>query len=296
MIRVRVPATTANLGPGFDCLGAALGFYNYIEMEFSQHPKITVVGEGRDEIVKDESNLVYKAASKILREAGINRALNIKLENHIPLARGLGSSAACIVGGMMAANRLCGDLFPLEKIMGLAAKMEGHPDNVVPALVGGFSCSIWNEDRVIYKSFPIPSKMKFVVAIPHFHLETKKAREVLPKTIPFSDAVFNISRTAMMVACFCSGDFSSLDIASRDKMHQHYRAPLIPGMKEILEILPHKGALGCFLSGAGPSVIGITFGDKAALVGESMIKAFERNNVKADYKIISPDNVGVMFL
>lgn len=296
MVRVRVPATTANFGPGFDCLGAALGLYNFIEMEFWHKPEIEVTGEGRDEIKRDKTNLVYRAAEKVLSEAGLNRPLRIKLENNIPLARGLGSSAACIAGGMVAANELMHRHFSIDKIIDIATGMEGHPDNVVPALVGGFSVCLLHDGKVIYRSFPIPGDLRFIAAIPHFQLETVKARKVLPQEVPLSDAVFNLSRAALMVAAFCSGDFKDFAVFCQDKLHQPYRSTLIPGLEKIIKTVSQQGALGCFLSGAGPTVICISYEDKADILGEIMAKAFSDEGIEAEYKILIPDDKGTCLL
>ncbi|AYO30386.1 homoserine kinase [Biomaibacter acetigenes] len=296
MVRVRVPATTANFGPGFDCIGAALGLYNYIEMEFWPRPVVEVIGEGQGELIRDESNLVYRAATRVLSEAGVNKALRIKLENNIPLARGLGSSAACIAGGMMAANRLLGGPVPFDRIINLATEMEGHPDNVVPALIGGFSISILHEGKVIYRSFPMPDNLRFVAAIPRFHLETVKARKVLPREVPLSDAVFNLSRSALMVAAFCRGDFTDIEVFCQDKLHQPYRSQLIPGMEKVIKMATQKGALGCFLSGAGPAVICLAYEKQAPILGESMVEIFLDEGIESEYKILTPDGEGTIFL
>jgi len=296
MVRVRVPATTANFGPGFDCLGAAIGLYNYIDMEFWHKPEIEVIGEGQDEIIRDETNLVYRAAMRVLDEAGLNKPLRIKLENDIPLARGLGSSAACIAGGMMAANELADGFFSIGKIVDLATGMEGHPDNVVPALTGGFSVCLLHEGKVIYRSFPMPDNLRFVTAIPHFKLETVKARKVLPQEVPLSDAVFNLSRAALMVAAFSRGDFNDLGVFCQDKLHQPYRSRLIPGMEEIIDTAPQKGALGCFLSGAGPAIICLAHEEQAPVLGKSMVKAFSDEGIESVCRILAPDGEGVKIL
>ena len=155
MVRVKVPATTANFGSGFDCLGAALGLYNYIEMDFAKTDEIEVMGEGEKTVEKNKTNLVYKAASRVFDEVGISKPIKISLENNIPIARGLGSSAACIAGGLVAANQILGEPLPFSRIVELATQMEGHPDNVVPALFGGFTISMVYEGKEIYKRFNI---------------------------------------------------------------------------------------------------------------------------------------------
>jgi homoserine kinase len=296
MVRVKVPATTANFGPGFDCLGASLGLYNYIDMEFSDEPKVYVKGEGVEEIPLDETNLVYQAAAKVLKRADVNKDLKIVLENHIPLARGLGSSAACIVGGLMAANNLIGDIFENSELLKIATEMEGHPDNVVPAAFGGFCLSMIYENKIIYKTFPMPFWLKFVVCIPDFELKTEDARKILPEEINFKDAVFNISRTAMLVAAMAQGDLSNMDIFCQDRLHQPFRSQLIPGMEKILTTVREKGAFAGFLSGSGPTVVCLTLRERADALGEHMVDIFSRAGIKSCYKVLSSDSEGVKFL
>lgn len=296
MVRVKIPATTANFGPGFDCLGASLGLYNYIDMEFSDAPKVYVKGEGVEEIPLDKTNLVYQAAAKVLKRANVNKDLKIVLENHIPLARGLGSSAACIVGGLMAANHLIGDIFENSELLKIATEMEGHPDNVVPAAFGGFCLSMIYENKIIYKTFPMPFWLKFVVCIPDFELKTEDARKILPEEINFKDAVFNISRTAMLVAAMAQGDLSNMDIFCQDRLHQPFRSQLIPGMEKILATVREKGAFAGFLSGSGPTVVCLTLRERADTLGEHMVDIFSRAGIKSCYKVLSSDSEGVKFL
>ncbi len=295
MCRVKVPATTANIGPGFDCLGVALNLYNYIDMDFSTRPNVEVFGEGRNHIAKDETNLVYRAARRVLEVVGDNRPLSITLDNNIPIARGLGSSAACIAGGMMAANRLIGDFIPLKKLMQMVVEMEGHPDNVVPAIIGGFCVSIVSNNRIIYRKIKSAKNLKFVVGIPDFHLKTEAARSALPRTVSLKDAVFNICRTAMLVASFCTEDMTEIDDCFKDRLHQPYRSPLVPGMEEIISCAHNKGAIGCFLSGAGPSVVAITDEQNAEELGGYICRVFDKNGVSAIYKVLSSCDEGVEY-
>lgn len=296
MVRVQIPATTANFGPGFDCIGAALGLYNYIEMGFAEKAEIIVQGEGEGNIAPDETNLVYTAAEKVLQLAKMKKPLKIVLENNIPLSRGLGSSAACIAGGIVAANRLVGDILSLDEMIRLATKMEGHPDNVVPALVGGFCLSTIHENRVIYKRLSIPPWLKFVVCVPDFHVKTQEARQVLPKTISFEDAVFNISRCAMLVASIALGEISDMNLFFEDRLHQPYRSHLIPGLDTILKTAKEKGAFASFLSGAGPSIVCLTLLERSKAVGQYMVDVLNDSGVKADYKVLSPSLEGAKIL
>jgi len=296
MVKVQVPATTANFGPGFDCLGASLGMYNFIDMEFADRPEVYVKGEGIEEIPLDEINLVYQAACKVLKRANINRALKIVLENHIPLARGLGSSAACIAGGLMAANQLAGDVLESSELVQIGTEMEGHPDNIVPAMFGGFCLSMVHENKIIYKTFPVPFWLRFVVCIPDFELKTEDARKVLPKTVIFEDAVYNTSHTAMLVAAMAQGDLSHMNVFCQDKLHQPYRSHLIPGMDKILQTVNEKGAFAGFLSGSGPTIICLTLKERAEGLGQHMVDIFAREGIKSHYKVLSSDSKGVRFL
>jgi len=296
MVRVQVPATTANFGPGFDCLGASLGLYNYIEMGFSDKPEVYVKGEGAGEIPEDETNLVYQAACQVLKRANIDRPLKIVLENNIPMARGLGSSAACIAGGLMAANHLVGEVLDNSELVQIGTEMEGHPDNVVPAMFGGFCLSMVHENKVIYKTFPVPYWLRFVVCIPDFKLKTEDARKVLPKTVKFEDAVFNTSHTAMLVAAMAQGDLTNMNVFCQDRLHQPYRSNLIPGMEKVLQVVTEKGAFAGFLSGSGPAVICLTLKERAEALGQHMVDIFAQEGIKSHYMVLSSDSKGVRFL
>ena len=291
-----VPATTANFGPGFDCMGAALSLYNLIEMDFSSSCYVEVKGEGVRQLPLDDSNLVYKAAKRVLAETGIDRPLSIKCENHIPLSRGLGSSAACIAGGMMAANRLVEDKLPMETIMKLAIEMEGHPDNVIPALVGGFTISMMSNKGIIYKRYVLSEGIKFVVGIPHFQLRTQDARKVLPKKVDIKDAVFNIGSASLLATALATGDLKDIGFFFQDRLHQPYRSKLVPGLEDILKGAYSKGAYGCFLSGAGPSVICLSNQENADELGIFMLEAFKKHGILAEYQILAPCKDGVRFI
>lgn len=296
MVKVKVPATTANFGPGFDCMGAALSLHNYVEMDFSPTIQISVSGEGKDEIDKGEGNLIYKAAQRVLTELEIRQSLRIHQENHIPLARGLGSSAACVAAGMMAAHRLTGEKLSIKRIVELATQMEGHPDNVVPALLGGFCICLSHGEEVLYRRFPLFEDLKFVVGIPEFHLNTQDARKILPKTVDFNDAVFNVGCAAFLAAAVVTGDPRDLGIITQDRLHQPYRSSLVPGLDKILQTATQKGALATFLSGAGPSVLCIAHPKDADTVGKHMVKVFEDCGIISTYKVLSPCSQGVEFM
>lgn len=293
MVKVKVPATIANLGPGFDTVGVAVSLFNIIEMDFSEEIKIEVINEGEGFLPKNELNLVYQSAKKVMERFGLEKKLHIKLTNNIPLARGLGSSAAAIIGGIVAANELLGSPLSMDEIIKMATNIEGHPDNVVPAYLGGFTVSLFDGENVFYKKFDLPEKeLCFVVAVPQFHLKTSDARKVLPEKISLKDAVYNMSRTALFVACVAQKDFSFLDVLCKDKLHQPYRSSLIPGMEEILNKGMENGLLNVFLSGAGPSIAGICHEKNSVKAGEFMVSTFNNFGIKANYLILNPCNKG----
>ncbi|WP_418790133.1 homoserine kinase [Phosphitispora sp. TUW77] len=297
MIRVQIPATTANMGPGFDTLGMALKLFNFIEMEeTSAGLQIDVEGDGAEKIPRDSGNIVYVAAVRIFKLTGYEpKGLRIKIINNIPVSRGLGSSASAIVGGLVAANILTGNRLGEKELINLAAEIEGHPDNVVPALVGGIVVSAQADGEVKYSKIEPPAKLKCVVAIPDFILSTKLAREVLPQSVSLTDAVYNISRTALLVAALMKQDFSLLGMAMDDRIHQPYRANLVPGMKRVFAAAKLAGARGITLSGAGPTLI--AFCDHNIDVIASVMKdAFLQSGIKAKVMELEPNPVGAVAL
>ncbi|MBP2633906.1 MAG: Homoserine kinase [Firmicutes bacterium] len=294
-VRVRVPGTTANCGPGFDSIGIACDIYNELEVTLLKKDTITIeiVGEGKNSIPCDKRNVVWKSMQLLLKKAGQDyQGAHIKMLNNIPLARGLGSSAAAIVSGLMAANIAIGNVFDKQAILQMATEIEGHPDNVAPAIFGGITLSIMKEKQAETLSFMPGADLKLVVAIPSFNLSTKAARKVLPVNIPMKDAVFNISRTALLVGALCKGDLSHLQSALDDKIHQPYREQLIPGMQDVFQGAIKNGALGAVLSGAGPCLIAFTT-DHVSEIGEAMVAAFKKHNISSKYLELKIDQQGV---
>ncbi|MCL2379146.1 MAG: homoserine kinase, partial [Defluviitaleaceae bacterium] len=212
MINLKVPATTANLGPGFDTLGMALPMYNYISMaETDNGLVIEAQGDGALDVPKDATNLVYRAADVVFQAVNYwPSGLKIRSYNNIPMARGLGSSASVIVGGMVAANHISGGKLSNEQILHMATRMEGHPDNVAPALLGGIVVSAQFDDATVYRKIPPPANMTTVVAIPDYELTTKKARDALPTKVPLGDAVYNVSRASLLMWAFINSDMELL--------------------------------------------------------------------------------------
>lgn len=293
LVRVKIPATTANLGPGFDCMGIALNLYNYVEIEeIKKGLIIQVKGDGEKSLETNEKNLVFTAANKIFRINNYNyTGLHICLYNNIPIARGLGSSAASIVGGMMAANNISNNILDFDTLMKLAVEMEGHPDNIVPAMTGGFAASVNNNDTIQYIKSEVPEKLRFIVCVPDFNLKTSDARKVLPEEIPLEDAIFNISRAVVLSSAIMKGDTNFFNLFGEDKLHQPYRSKLVPGIKQVMESAKKAGALGAFLSGAGPSIIAITKND-TEIIAQQMMKTFMEHGITSQIIISEASKTG----
>lgn len=253
MVEVRVPATSANIGPGFDCLGVAVNMYNKF---FVEEIEEGLIFEGCADKFKNEDNLIYVAMKKCFDKIGYKpTGLRIKIESDIPVSRGLGSSAACVVGGIVSANELAGGVLNKKELLDLAVEVEGHPDNVNPALFGGMTASISDNREVIYSKVKVSEGIKFCALIPDFTLSTEKARAVLPKSIDYKDGIFNVGRTALMISALNNGDFHLIKYACKDKLHQDYRAKLIDNFYSIKEECEKLNSLGVFLSGAGPTIM-----------------------------------------
>lgn len=259
MRTITIPATSANLGPGFDCLGLALSCYNTISFEFiEQGLVIDLPPQDVGIIPADKRNLIYRVFNHTLQKMGVAiPGLHISQGNEIPSMRGLGSSAACVVGGVLMADAYTGYKLSKHEQIELCAQEEGHPDNILPALLGGITAGGLDDGVVRYVRLRPPENMRLVVFVPPFTLSTKKARAVLPKTVSMQDAVFNLSHAALFVGALASGDLSLLPFAMQDRLHQPYRKPLVPGYEEIERIALEHGALCAYLSGAGPTIIAI---------------------------------------
>ncbi len=298
-VRVRVPASTANLGPGFDALGMALGLYNEVEVELAGGTlSLEILGEGAERLqALGERNLVARSVTETLERLGVPTAgVRIRMENRIPLSRGLGSSSAAALGGVAAAAALAGASLSPEEILNLALPFEGHPDNITPAVLGGLTVSTLVEGKVRCVKLPVPDGLQAVAVIPEFHLSTAKARRALPPSVPREDAVFNVGRVALFLAAMQTGRLDLLREAAQDRLHQPYRAPLVPGMAEVLAEGERAGALACFLSGAGPTLLALVTGDGRA-VGERMAACWKAQaNVTAHPLPLPIDRDGLRIL
>lgn len=297
---VRVPGTSANCGPGFDCLGLAATIYNDLDLTLLEDETLTVEasGDGAETIPTDDKNIIWRAARMVLERSGNGEKFKggvLRMENRVPMSRGLGSSAAAIVAGLFAANEILDKPFSRNDILKFATEIEGHPDNVAPAIFGGFTVStVDNRGQVQTFSFLPKIKLKLVVAVPDFPLSTRIARQVLPKSVPLKDAVFNVGRASMLIAALINGKEKFLAGAFDDALHQPYRTKLVPGMQEVFSAGKKAGALGVCLSGAGPCVIAFTAADKHVENGVAveMVQAFKRNEVQAGALILDLDTRG----
>lgn len=294
MYRVKVPATSANMGPGFDCMGVALDIYNTVAAE--EIPEgIVIENHGRDAdlIGKDNSNLIYKAMETVFGKVGYTpTGLKITSYNEIPVARGLGSSAASTAAGLMLANAMTGETLSLEEIIRLGTALEGHPDNIVPALIGGMTLSYSQDTSSVgYIKLDFPENLRMLVMVPDFMLSTTKARMVLPQQVELGNAVFNISRAALMVAALTAGKLEHLKYAVQDRLHQPYREKLIPGMQEVFEQAYDAGARGVFLSGAGSTIVAMVDADNSDFL--SRLKGFlERMSYNWELKFVNVSRQG----
>lgn len=256
MFKIQIPATSANLGAGFDALGLALTFYNYVEMEESD--KIDIASSDGLDIPTDEKNLIYISAKDLFNVCGKRlEGLKLRQTNSIPMARGLGSSSACIIAGLVGANKMLGDPLTKDDLVDLSAQIEGHPDNTAPALLGGIVTAVFDGRKVHWVKQEVFTKLKFIAIIPDFELKTEQARACLPKEIAHKDAVYNLSRAALFSASLLTGKFENLKTAVDDRLHQPYRMELIPHCKDVFDIAYTHGAYGAYISGAGPTIMAI---------------------------------------
>lgn len=294
---VKVPATTANLGPGFDVLGMALNLYNTVVLEEIESGRciIDVKGEGEDKLPRDGGNLVARAASYLLQRAGYrNYRFKLSLENKIPLMSGLGSSAAAIVGGLVAADALCKSNFSSRDILQMAVEIEGHPDNVAAALLGGVVIVTKDEESCVYSRLIPKDGLRITAVVPELTVSTIDARSVLPEYVPLQDAVYNLGRLSLLLTALREGDWDLLKPALHDRLHQPYRCRLVPGLDEVLATALGNGAYGAFLSGSGPTVI--AFSSPDCDVGEAIAEVFRSRKITARVLQLEPCLTGTRIL
>jgi homoserine kinase len=298
-IVIKVPATSANLGPGFDVLGVALKLYNEVEITTAaDQGSIEIRGEGHNALPLDEKNVVWQAMKAVFQTLPKSRrpqyelkSFHIQLRNGIPLVSGLGSSAAARLCGILAANEIAGRPFSQKELLAIGVKLEGHPDNMVPALYGGLCVSAVTDKGLTHVRLA-PPKLKAVVCTPSFELSTDQARKVLPKQFPLATAVFNTSRVALLLAALQTKRFDLLGDAMEDRVHQPSRESLIPGMSKVVATARKAGAYGAALSGAGPSIIALCPAHGAAKTGRTMQAKWQQFNISSRYFVLDFDTNG----
>lgn len=286
-ITVNVPATTANLGPGFDCLGLALDWWNTISVTPARRFEVTLRGDSFG-LPADESNMVVEHIRIFFEHIGAPMpTLRVSMMNRIPIGKGFGSSAAALVGGLLVGNALAGTPLTAQELLELANELEGHPDNVSAAIFGGFTISAFEGARVVCATIEPCAEWRAVVYVPDHALSTKTARQVLPSQISRSDAIFNIGRAALLAYAFTTQRAGFMKIGTQDRLHQPYRVPLVKGMPEMLDAACAAGANGAALSGAGPSLIAFaTSQPQARQIQRAFAETAQRLNLKGEAKIL----------
>lgn len=293
MVCVRIPATSANLGPGFDCLGMALSLYNVVRIEPSDALQITLKGDYTADIPADETNLVWQSMCTLWEAIGFEiPTVSLDLENNVPPTRGMGSSSAAIVGGLVAANEYAGGVLSKQEILQIANRIEGHPDNVAPALLGGVTLAVTTETSVIARTLHSQPQFMALAIVPDFYLSTEKSRNVLPSSISRADAVYNLSRTALLVEALIHENYELLKEGMQDRLHQNQRASLVPGLGETLQVALDSGAYGSALSGSGPTILALVSSDKAEQVSQAMVDSLAAHGLTAKAYLLSVDSEG----
>ena len=292
-VTLHVPATTANLGPGFDCLGLALDLWNEVTISLKgQGIKIKIQGEGQETLAKDESNLIFQAFSLAARKFGVDipKGISIVCRNRIPISSGLGSSSSAIIAGLIAARSLFSLNMSDQQLLEIGLELEGHADNIAACLLGGLVIVIKDGEALITQKIKI-NHILVTIALPQVQLSTRQARKVLPDQYSRQDAVFNIGRTAALISALISGDYTYLRSSMEDRIHQPYRLGLIPGAQAALDAAYEAGALGAALSGAGPSLIAFhSTADNRILI--EMQKSFDQEKIPVRLFSTSTINAG----
>nr|WP_242003786.1 homoserine kinase [Brachyspira aalborgi] len=302
LITFKIPATSANIGSGFDSVGLALNLYNEIhiyENDNSKKIEFEIFGEGENEISKKD-NMIYSAMKLVFKKlkSKPNKGYIIKCINRIPLSRGLGSSSAAIIGGLLCSNFILGNKLKIEKdILNMAVQIEGHPDNVAPAILGGIVAGVVKkEEDFKYIKIKPPKNLKAIVSIPDFYLSTEIARNILPKEITRKDAIFNISRAALLTSALFSNRLDLLEIATEDKIHQDYRAKFIPNLNQLFKETKKAGAYSVTISGAGSSILALAKDDKNIIekVSKAMHSSFKKKNINSIIKVLNIPIKGII--
>lgn len=297
-VTVRVPATSANCGPGFDTLGLACTLYNETTYEITDKKgfQLEVTGEGAEYLKPFGRNLAFASFLRVWNQLrdGERIGLKVTMTNRIPMSRGLGSSSSAIIAGLYAANALCDDYYTKDDLLKIATDIEGHPDNVAPALYGGFTVS-YMEQGGVHSLRLLPAKpLKFIAVVPDSKLPTSLARQAIPATVPHHDAVYNASRASLLVGSLLSGRYEYLGMALEDKLHQPYRAHLIPGLFDVFAAARNAGAYNAIISGAGSTVMAYASPEADCEgIAEAMVRTFAEHGEHACYHILDIDEEGV---
>lgn len=301
-ITVKTPASAANLGPGFDCLGLAFNLWNQVTFSLEGVGlRVKVSGEGSNLLAADDHNLVARAALRLYQTVGASqpKGLLIECENRVPMGGGLGSSAAAIVSGLVGANALLGCPLGEDELLRLATAMEGHPDNVASALCGGLTMVTTVGEGVLARRLPV-APLQVAVVVPAVHLPTQVARAALPREVPLMDAVFNIGRTAFVIEALRTGDLDLLGKVMDDRLHQPYRMRLIPGAEAAFSAGRRAGAAAVALSGAGPTIMAFCRVDedpeRVQAVGAAMATAFDRTGILTRQLVLTRSLLGAHFV
>ncbi|WAH35751.1 homoserine kinase [Alicyclobacillus dauci] len=296
-IVVRVPATSANLGPGFDCLGLALDLYNTFRLVLGQPFSMEVTGESAERLPRGENNVVVKAMRRVFLEADVDDArlptFSLHLENQVPVSSGLGSSASAIVGGLVLGNAVVELVAPdrmlsRDDILKIATEIEGHPDNVAPALFGGGILAYHTNAGLRTTSFPVPNGLRFVAATPDFALSTEAARKVLPSTYDRSLVIENVAQSARLMLALATNDLNLLRGGLIDNLHEPYRMPLVPSAEEVALAATAAGALTVTLSGAGPTMLAWCKPEQAVTVADEMTLAWRNAGTPCRALVLQP--------
>ena len=292
---IKIPCSTSNLGPGFDTLGLALNRYLYLTAEQSNGLSITIEGNGKDHIATDSTNLVYDAMTTTAQKVGRTLpVIHLHIKNEIPSYGGLGGSGAAIAGGVFLANELLHLKLSKDDMLNIAVEIEGHPDNVSAALFGGLTINCFDAERKVHcRSVKIEKPLSVITCSPQFQVQTKQARKILPQQVPLKDAVTNIENAASLVAALMSGDFDALRYVTAEKLHEQYRATLIPGFNDVKNAALNAGALSFNISGAGPTVFAFAVKNENE-IAEAMRQAFEKNGQTVTTEIMTVENNGAV--
>lgn len=302
MIRLKVPATTANLGSGFDTLGMALNLYNIFTVtEILPEGEYTseIWGEGVDLLKDAKKNMLVTSYLKACEEWNVTpKGFAFESCNAVPLNRGLGSSSTAVVAGVMIADILSGNKHEESELLRVMTKIEGHPDNVVPCFTGGMTVSCWDGESLRYVRLPaLPENLNVIAAVPDFEVRTEEARRILPESVPFRDAVFNVSHASILCAAWAMGRWDLLRVGMEDRLHQAHRAKLFPGEtgeKFFSEIANHPDCVATAISGSGPTMIAIVHG-KAGKLSEAMCRIFTEGGAGSHFFVLncSPSGASV---